>query len=277
MKSFLLFLRCQLNDLGFKKYKFYLYEVTYFVSKMITKNEIQFVRSLRIKKNRIKSDQFIVEGEKIVDELINSSLELVKVYSTSSKHESLGELYTKISKTNLLQISNLTTPNKVVAIFRFPKPDKIDFTSQIIALDNISDPGNLGTIIRLCDWFSIKDLICNIETVDCYNPKVVQASMGSISRVNITYLDFKELFGEKKLNVVAADLKGESINKFPFVKNQIVVFGNESLGLSPEIKKIIKNRVTIPRYNSNLDIESINVANSVAIILAELKNRPTGM
>jgi RNA methyltransferase, TrmH family len=264
-------------DLGFKKYKFYLYEVTYFVSKMITKNEIKFVRSLRIKKNRINSDQFIVEGEKIVDELINSSLELVRVYSTSSKHESLGEVYTKILKTNLLQISNLTTPNKVVAIFSIPKPDKIDFTSKIIALDNISDPGNLGTIIRLCDWFGIKDLICNTETVDCYNPKVVQASMGSISRVNITYLDFKELFSEKKLNVVAADLKGESINKFPFTKNQIVVFGNESLGISPEIKKIIKNRVTIPRYNSNYDIESINVANSVAIILAELKNRPTGM
>jgi len=243
---------------------------------MITKNEIKFVRSLRIKKNRIKSDQFIVEGEKIVDELIDSSLELVKVYSTSSKYESLDKLYTKISKTNLLQISNLKTPNKVVAIFKIPKSSEIDFTSQIIALDNISDPGNLGTIIRLCDWFGIKDLLCNTETVDCYNPKVVQASMGSISRVNISYLDFKKLFIEKKLNLVAADLKGESMNKFSFQENQIVVFGNESLGLSPEIKKTIKNRVTIPRYNSNYDIESINVANSVAIILAELKNRSTG-
>ena len=243
---------------------------------MITKNEIKFVRSLKIKKNRIKYDQFIVEGEKIVDELVDSSLELVKVYSTSSKYESLGDLYAKILKTSLLQISNLKTPNKVVAIFRIPKSSKIDFTSQIVALDNISDPGNLGTIIRLCDWFGIKDLLCNTETVDCYNPKVIQASMGSISRVNITYLDFKELFREKKLNVVAADLKGESMNKFPFQENQIVVFGNESLGLSLEIKKIVKNKVTIPRYNSNYDIESINVANSVAIILAELKNRSIG-
>ena len=196
---------------------------------MITKNEIKFVRSLKIKKNRIKSDQFIVEGEKIVDELIDSSLELVKVYSTSSKYDSLDKLYDSISKTNLLQISNLKTPNKVVAIFRIPKPNKIDFTSQIIALDNISDPGNLGTIIRLCDWFGIKDLLCNTKTVDCYNPKVIQASMGSISRVNITYLDFKELLSEKKLNVVAADLKGESMNKFPFQENQIIVFGNKKL------------------------------------------------
>ncbi|MFL2637926.1 MAG: RNA methyltransferase [Flavobacteriaceae bacterium] len=243
---------------------------------MITKNEIKFVRSLKIKRNRIKSDQFIVEGEKIVDELIDSSLELVKVYSTSSKYESLDKLYTKISKTNLLQISNLKTPNKVVGIFRIPKPNKIDFTSQIVALDNISDPGNLGTIIRLCDWFGIKDLICNTETVDCYNPKVIQASMGSISRVNISYLDFKELFSDKNLNAVAADLKGESMNKFPFQENQIVIFGNESLGISDEIKSIVKDRVTIPRYNSNYDIESINVANSVAIILAELKNRFTG-
>ena len=243
---------------------------------MITKNEIKFIRSLKIKKNRIKSDQFIVEGEKIVDELVDSSLELVKVYSTSSKYESLGDLYAKILKTNLLQISNLKTPNKVVAIFRIPKPNKIDFTSQIIALDNISDPGNLGTIIRLCDWFGIKDLLCNTETVDCYNPKVIQASMGSISRVNISYLDFKKLFIEKKLNVVASDLKGESMNEFEFQKNQIVIFGNESLGISDEIKSMVKDRVTIPRYNSNYDIESINVANSVAIILSELKNRSTG-
>ena len=134
----------------------------------------------------------------------------------------------------------------------------------------------MGTIIRLCDWFGIKDLICNTETVDCYNPKVIQASMGSISRVNISYLDFKELFSEKKLNAVEADLKGEAINEFEFQKNQIMIIGNESLGLSPEIKSMVKDRVTIPRYNSNYDIESINVANSVAIILAELKNRSTG-
>ena len=274
--GFILWLIVIWFDLGFKKYKFYLYEVTYFVSKMITKNEIKFVRSLKTKRNRIKSDQFIVEGEKIVDELIDSSLELVKVYSTSSKYESLDKLYAKISKTNLLQISNLKTPNKVLAIFRIPKPNKIDFTSQIIALDNISDPGNLGTIIRLCDWFGIKDLICNTETVDCYNPKVIQASMGSISRVNISYLDFKKLFIEKKLNVVASDLKGESMNEFEFQKNQIVIFGNESLGISDEIKSMVKDRVTIPRYNSNYDIESINVANSVAITLSELKNRSTG-
>ena len=260
-------------DLGFKKDKFYLYKVTYFVSKMITKNEIKFIRSLKIKKNRMKSKQFIVEGEKVVDELIDSSMELVKLYSTSSKYESLEDRYTNISKTNLSQISNLKTPNKVLAIFRIPTPEKIDFSSQIIALDNISDPGNLGTIIRLCDWFGIKDLLCNTESVDCYNSKVVQASMGSISRVNITYLDFNDLFSDKKLNAVTADLDGHPLNEFKFQKNQIVIFGNESMGISDEIKSMVKDRVTIPRYNSNLDVESINVANSVAIVLAELKNR----
>ena len=243
---------------------------------MITKNEIKFIRSLKIKKNRIKSNQFVVEGEKMVDELIESSIELVKVYSTSSKYEYLNDLYCNISKTNLSQISNLKTPNKVVGVFSIPKPSKINFSSQIIALDNVSDPGNLGTIIRLCDWFGIKDLICSEETVDCFNPKVVQASMGSISRVNITYLDFKDLFSDKKLNAVAADLVGHPLNEFKFQKNQIVIFGNESMGISDEIKSMVKDRVTIPRYNSNLDVESINVANSVAIILAELKNRSTG-
>ena len=161
----------------------------------------------------------------------------------------------------------------MLAIFRIPTPEKIDFYSQIIALDNISDPGNLGTIIRLCDWFGIKDLLCNTESVDCYNSKVVQASMGSISRVNITYLDFNDLFSDKKLNAVTADLDGHPLNEFKFQKNQIVIFGNESMGISDEIKSMVKDRVTIPRYNSNLDVESINVANSVAIVLAELKNR----
>ena len=243
---------------------------------MITKNEIKFIRSLKLKKNRIKFEQFIVEGEKLVDELIDSSMELVRVYSTSLKYEYLDSLYTKISKTNLSQISNLKTPNKVLAIFSIPKPKKIDFTSQIIALDNVSDPGNLGTIIRLCDWFGVKDLLCNTETVDCYNPKVIQASMGSISRVNINYIDFKELLSDKNLNTVVADLDGHPMNEFEFETNQIVIFGNESIGISDEIKNMVKNRVTIPRYNSNLDVESINVANSVAIILAELKNKSTG-
>ena len=243
---------------------------------MITKNEIKFIRSLKIKKNRIKSNQFVVEGEKMVDELIESSIELVKVYSTSSKYEFLNDLYCNISKTNLSQISNLKTPNKVVGVFSIPKPSKINFSSQIIALDNVSDPGNLGTIIRLCDWFGIKDLICSEETVDCFNPKVVQASMGSISRVNISYTDFQKLFSDKKLKTVVADLNGESINDFSFHKNQIIVFGNESIGVSKEVKKLVKDRVTIPRYNNNVDVESINVANSVAIILAELKNRSTG-
>ena len=225
---------------------------------MITKNEIKFIRSLKIKKNRIKSNQFVVEGEKMVDELIESSIELVKVYSTSSKYEFLNDLYCNISKTNLSQISNLKTPNKVIGVFNIPKPSKINFSSQIIALDNVSDPGNLGTIIRLCDWFGIKDLIC------------------SISRVNISYTDFQKLFSDKKLKTVVADLNGESINDFSFHKNQIIVFGNESIGVSKEIKKLVKDRVTIPRYNNNVDVESINVANSVAIILAELKNRSTG-
>ena len=104
----------------------------------------------------------------------------------------------------------------MVGVFSIPKPSKINFSSQIIALDNVSDPGNLGTIIRLCDWFGIKDLICSEETVDCFNPKVVQASMGSISRVNISYIDFQKLFSDKKLKTVVADLNGESINDFSF-------------------------------------------------------------
>ena len=236
---------------------------------MITKNEIKFVRSLKIKKNRIKSDQFIVEGEKIVDELIDSSLELVKVYSTSSKYEPLGNLYTKILKTSLLQISNLKTPNKVVGIFRIPKPNKIDFTSQIVALDNISDPGNLGTIIRLCDWFGIEDLICSFDTVDCYNPKVIQASMGSISRVNITYLDLQKTLENNSLKTYGTYMQGDSIFEIDEIKNGVILFGNEANGINLNLSKLIYKKLSIPRFGKLKKTESLNVANALSIVLSE--------
>ena len=237
---------------------------------MITKNQIKLIRSLRIKKNRIKHNLFIAEGDKIIEELLNSSLKLYHLFGTEDKY-SFSENYSIIKNQELKQISNLKTPNKVLGLFKIPVSEDIDFSKNVVALEEINDPGNLGTIIRLCDWFGIKDLLCTTNSVDCFNPKTIQASMGSISRVNISYLDFDDLFVKNKFNMVAADMNGKNINEYKFHSNQIIFFGSESDGFSDKLSKKINEKITIPRYNQSID--SLNLANSVAIVLAELKNK----
>ena len=235
---------------------------------MITKNQIKLIRSLSQKKNRKKHKLFVAEGSKVVDELLASNLELDSIYSIETKYEKYGCFF-KISNEKLSMISNLKTPNNVLAVFKIPRLRDIDFSKNIVALENISDPGNLGSIIRLCDWFGIDDLICSLDTVDCYNPKVIQATMGSISRVNITYYDFNLLI-KKSNNLVLADLNGTTIKNYNFKKNQIIFFGNESEGVSNHLKKEVSDSITIKKYGDK--INSLNVANSVAIILSYLKN-----
>ena len=198
---------------------------------MITKNQIKLIKSLRLKKNRIQSGFFVAEGEKIVDELLKSDLEAVNIFSISEKYKNLKN-YISINSTQLKQISNLKSPNNVLGIFKIPVNKEIDFNSNIVALEEINDPGNLGTIIRLCDWFGIKNIICSQNSVDCYNPKVVQSSMGSISRVSISYMEFDNLFSDQGHNTVAADLNGKSLTKYQFAENQIIFFGSESKGFS---------------------------------------------
>ena len=240
---------------------------------MITKNQIKLIKSLGSKKNRKQSGFFVAEGEKIVDELLKSDLEAVNIFSISEKYKNLKN-YISINSTQLKQISNLKSPNKVLGIFKIPANKEIDFNSNIIALEEINDPGNLGTIIRLCDWFGIKNIICSENSVDCYNPKVVQSSMGSISRVSISYMEFDNLISSVSHNTVAADLNGKSLKEHIFSKNQIIFFGNESNGFSQKVSSNIKTKITIQRYNDN--VESLNLASSVAIVLSELKNQIIG-
>ena len=239
---------------------------------MITKNQIKLIKSLRVKKNRIQSGFFIAEGEKIIDELLQSKLETIHIFSTVNKYN-FSDYYIPIKNAQLKQISNLKTPNKVVGLFKIPKNSVIDFNSNIIALEEINDPGNLGTIIRLCDWYGIKNIICSINSVDCYNPKVIQASMGSISRVNISYMDLEKLVADKSHKTVMADLKGEKLRNFNFSKNQIIFFGSESNGFSKKMSSKIENKITIEGLNNN--VESLNLATSVGIILYELTSQIT--
>ena len=239
---------------------------------MITKNQIKLIKSLRLKKNRIQSGFFIAEGEKIIDELLQSKLETVHIFSTVNKY-SFSDYYIPIKNAQLKQISYLKTPNKVVGLFKIPKDSVIDFNSNIIALEEINDPGNLGTIIRLCDWYGLKNIICSTNSVDCYNPKVIQASMGSISRVNISYMDLEKLVADKSHKTVMADLKGEKLRNFNFSKNQIIFFGSESNGFSKKMSSKIENKITIEGLNNN--VESLNLATSVGIILYELTSQIT--
>ncbi len=240
---------------------------------MITKNQIKLIKSLRLKKNRIQSGFFIAEGEKIIDEFLDSKLEVVNIFSTLDKYN-VSDYFISINSSQLKQISNLKTPNKVLGLFKVPKNSEIDLNSNIVALEEINDPGNLGTIIRLCDWFGIKNIICSSNSVDCFNPKVVQASMGSICRVNISYMDFQKLLDGKNYNTVAADLEGQNLKDFTFSENQIIFFGSESNGFSKKLSSQIDHKITIQRYNDN--VESLNLATSVGIILSELKSQITG-
>jgi len=240
---------------------------------MISKNQIKLIKSLRLKKNRTQSGFFIAEGEKIVDELIDSALEIVNVFSISKKYKNLKN-YISINSTQLKQISNLKSPNNVVGIFKMPKSQEINLDANIVALEDINDPGNLGTIIRLCDWFGIKNIICSVNSVDCYNPKVVQSSMGSICRVSISYMELDNLISNNNYKIVAADLNGKKLREYVFSKKQIIFFGSESNGFSQKVSSKIKDKITIERFNDH--VESLNLASSVAIVLSELNNQIIG-
>ena len=157
----------------------------------LSKNQIKLITSLQQKKYRTKFSLFIAEGTKVVDEFLNSNFELEHLfYVENSQYERLNNT-TQISEIELKKISSLKTPNNVLALFKIPENKPINYEGLILALDDINDPGNLGTIIRLCDWFGVAQLICSLNTVDCFNSKVVQASMGSLTRVSIIYTDLK--------------------------------------------------------------------------------------
>ena len=236
---------------------------------MLTKNDIKLIKNLRTKKHRILNGMFIVEGRKSIIDFIDSGFSLVKLFSVNEHFNNLNSL--KLSYFDLKKISHLKNPDDHLAIFKIPNSKKINEKKLIIGLEKINDPGNLGTIIRTCDWFGIKDIICSKNSVDCYNSKVVQASMGSLSRVNVTYLDLKEYLKSKSFTKSATFLDGKSIYESAIsLSSGIILFGNEANGISSEIEKIIDKKITIPRFNNSKYPESLNLASSVSIILSEI-------
>ena len=204
--------------------------------------------------------------------MLVSNFELVHLYTTENDFATVStDKKTVVDQSDLKKITALATPNTCLALFKMANEKAVANTGLIVALDTIRDPGNLGTILRLCDWFGIHQIVCSKETVDVYNPKVVQATMGSISRVNISYLDLKDYISSTKLPVFGTFMDGENIYKSILPQNGVIVMGNEANGISKEIEAIVSQRLSIPRFGSVQLTESLNVATATAIILSEFK------
>ena len=242
---------------------------------MLSERQIKIIKSLKLKKNRIKYNLFVAEGDKTILELILAGFNINSLYSVNIQIEGVENSVVQLSKLELIKISNLSNPKNSLGVFEIPKSKNINYNKLIIGLDSVSDPGNLGTIIRLCDWFGIEDLICSFDTVDCYNPKVVQASMGSISRVNITYLDLQNSLENNSLKTYGTYLQGDSIFEINEIKNGVILFGNEANGINPNLSKFIDKRLSIPRFGKLKKTESLNVANALSIVLSENSRKST--
>jgi RNA methyltransferase, TrmH family len=237
---------------------------------MVSKNQIKLITSLHQKKFRLQHGLFLAEGIKVIQELLESNIELHHLYQTEPLFDSVSSSQkTLISQEELAKMTALTTPNNCLAVFKIPELTEITQKGLIIVLDDIRDPGNLGTILRLCDWFGIEQVVCSKETVDLYNPKVIQATMGSISRVKVSYVDLLEWIQKTNLPVYGTFMTGTNIYKEKLPKEGIIVLGNEANGISKEIEKCIQNRITIPRFGKLKKTESLNVASATAILLSE--------
>lgn len=248
---------------------------------MLSLNQIKFLKSLQQKKYRQQSQQFIVEGDKMVKELLASKLETLHLYHTQDFNLDVdlnGTETTSINEKELQKISSLKTPNKALATVKMPQyNDKLSLQNDYsLVLDNIQDPGNMGTIIRTADWFGIRTIYCSNETVDCFNPKVVQATMGSIFRLNIIYLNLEELFTaaqKQGVAIIGAALDGKNMYHDILPKNALLVMGNESKGISSFTKSQINHSIRIPSFPENANVESLNVSIATALICGELRRQ----
>ncbi len=241
---------------------------------MVSKSQIKLITSLGQKKNRAKSGLFIVEGIKGIRELLNSPFEMDLLFTTGENFNTPPSKTHLIEEVELKKISRLKTPQRALALFKIPKENAPIIKDLVVALDGIRDPGNLGTIIRLCDWFGIKTLLCSGDTVDCYNPKVVQASMGSIARVSVTYLDLELILkNHTDQPVMGTFLKGENIYTTQLPKSGILILGNEANGISEEVEKMLSQKLNIPQFGKSQCTESLNVATATAILLSEFRRQ----
>ena len=258
---------------------------------MITRSESKLVRSLSHKKYREQEKLFVVEGEKMVGELLTGDMEpasgIHTLFATADwivEHdETLSPLQIPLKEATageLRKISNLVTPQRVLALVRIPQSEITPrelATSFVLGFESVRDPGNLGTIIRTADWFGIRHIICTPDSVDLYNPKVVQSTMGSLARVQTTYLDIEDLLKDQAMKnkpVYGTFLSGEDIYRSILEKEPLVLFGNESKGLSAKYDPFLRMRISIPPFPPGPKVsESLNLASSVAVVCSEIRRR----
>ena len=239
---------------------------------MLSKNQVKLIQKLQQKKYRNELNLFTVEGKKSIVEFLQAGYRLELLIATEVFATALnGQPITLVSKEELRKVSSLKNPDEGLAIFHQRQHKGILQEGVILALDNVQDPGNLGTLIRLCDWFGIETLICNSQTVDCYNPKVVQASMGSLTRVAVHYVDLAGFLATCALPLYAMDLDGENLYTTEFPEDCVLILGNEANGISPEIRALADGIITIPRFGKLQQTESLNVAMAGAIVVSQVR------
>ena len=238
---------------------------------MLTAHKIKIFNSLDKKKFRQKYNLFLVEGNKIINELKDSSYKLTEIFSINPE-----ELYFPKTETHLIterefkKISFLQTPKDSVAVVELPEQTFLENVKIQLILDGIQDPGNLGTIIRLADWFGIEQIICSEDTVDLFNPKVIQASKGSFTRVNIFYTDLEDFLKNSDTENIGTDMIGENIYNVKFPEKFNLILGNEGNGMRAEVEKLVSKNITIPRFGNSQSTESLNVSMATAIIFGQV-------
>jgi TrmH family RNA methyltransferase len=248
---------------------------------MLSKNKIKYIKSLDLKNNRKKDNVFVAEGHKLVGELLGKfhCVLLVAKDSWLSEHTEVdADEILQVTSEELTRVSFLKQPQDVLAVFKQPNylmDTEVIRQSLCLALDDVQDPGNLGTIIRIADWFGIEHIFCSQGTVDVYNPKTVQATMGALARVKLHYCDLPKLVASlKNVPVFGTFLDGDNMYREELAGNGLIVMGNEGNGVSPEVSRLINRRLYIPNYPQERETsESLNVAVATSIICAEFRRR----
>ncbi|WP_027421225.1 TrmH family RNA methyltransferase [Crocinitomix catalasitica] len=243
----------------------------------ISKNEIKLVKSLQLKKYRESLGLFVVEGIKLTEELFGQSKYTIdRIFCTNDYAADLPENvpFERINEKDLERISGLKQPNKILAVVQSqPQNDAIDFEDTILILDDIKDPGNLGTILRTADWFGIKQIVASSNSVDLYNPKVIQSSMGAIYRINFSRMELADVLNDlsqHEFEILGAELNGTNLYEKKFETKTALVMGSESHGISDELKSRLTASITIPKFG---ETESLNVAMATGIILSQMRGK----
>ena len=240
---------------------------------MVSKSQIKLITSLGQKKYRQRNGLFVAEGIKVIRELLNSDFQLEILFASEMIFDVSEDQFVLADERDLKKISFLKTPQTALALFKIPKQNLGILDDLTIALDGVRDPGNLGTIIRLCDWFGVKNLVCSNDTVDCFNPKVIQSTMGSITRVNVVYKNLGEFLKSQNLVSYGTFMAGTNVYQKKLQEKAVLVMGNEANGITPEIEQLISEKISIPQFGQSQETESLNVATATAIFLSEFRRK----